>query len=267
MISDLELVDDDAQPPPGGASGSGPRSTSDPRSGADPGSGAEPGSGTVIGDGGVRDVSGRLRPWLWAFGGALAASAVWGAWAYAQSQAEPDLRGYRISRDLCDDAKLSALSAAYGEREETGTHRVDERPEVDHAVCSVDLVRPRKGESSATAYASVELAYIRHKVTDPEPEFDASVTAPSAWYITDNKARRVTDLGERAYLLSGVNGDGKELRVLDGQVELSLVVSGVVVGEEDPVTGEMTVPDGIDLAGIEPSMIGDMRDLMATLKK
>ncbi|WP_327234714.1 hypothetical protein OG349_12745 [Streptomyces sp. NBC_01317] len=257
MISDLELVGDEAQPPPGGTPGSGSGS----------GAGRDSGSGTVIGDDGVRDVSGRFRPWLWALGGAVAASAVWGAWAYAESQAEPDLRGYRVSRDLCDDAKLSALSAAYGERRESGSHRVDERAEVDHAVCSVDLVRPPKGESFASEYASVDLAYIRHKVTDPEPEFDASVTAPKAWHVTDNKARRIADLGERAYLLSEVDGEGKELRVLDGQIELSLVLNGVVVGQEDPVTGEMIVPDGIDFEGIEPSMIEDMRDLMATLKK
>ncbi|MET9483756.1 hypothetical protein [Streptomyces sp. NPDC006638] len=253
MISDLELVDDDAQPPPGGPSGSG----------TGPGSGPA----TVLGDDGARNLSERFRPWWWAFGGALAASAVWGAWVYAESRAEPDLRGYRVSRDLCDDAKLSALSAAYGDRRESGSHRVAERAEVDHAVCSVDLVRPPKGESFAPEYASVDLAYIRHKVTDPEPEFDASVTAPRTWYVTDNRARPVPDLGERAYLLTEADGEGKELRVLDGQVELSLVLNSVVVGEEDPVTGDMTVPDGIDFRGIEPSMIEDMRDLMATLKK
>ncbi|MFF2521741.1 hypothetical protein [Streptomyces liangshanensis] len=258
MISDLELVDDDPRPPG--------RET--PASDTAAGKAGAVGDGGDGRDGADGDALARLRPWLWACGGALAASAVWGAWAYAESQAVPDLRGYRVSRELCEDAKLSALSAAYGEREGgMGSHRVAEQPAVDHAICTVDLARPRKGDSEARAFASVQLAYTRHKVTDPEPEFDASITAPTAWYDNDNKARRIPGLGERAYLLTNVEGEGRELRVLDGQVELSLVVNGVVSGEEDPVTGELKLPEAVDLSGSEPLMIEDMKDLMATLKK
>ncbi|QIQ02904.1 hypothetical protein [Streptomyces liangshanensis] len=266
MISDLELVDDDPRPPGRETPGSG---TAAGKAGAagDGSHGRDGGDGADGADGGDRDALARLRPWLWACGGALAASAVWGAWAYAESQAVPDLRGYRVSRELCEDAKLSALRAAYGEPEGTGSHQVDVRPEVEHAVCTVDLTHPRAEGENAAAYASVQLAYTRHKVTDPEPEFDASITSPTPGYVTDHRARRVTGLGERAYFLTDVEGEGRELRVLDGQVELSLVVNGVVSGEEDPVTGELKLPEAVDLSGSEPLMVEDMKDLMATLKK
>ncbi|WP_411108221.1 hypothetical protein [Streptomyces sp. c-19] len=193
------------------------------------------------------------RPWLWALGGAVLASAVWGGGLYAYERGEepgPDLGGYKSVSGLCRLAELPALSAVLGERSADGEGPVTDDPAVLRVACPIRFGPPESGYSGW-------LSYTLHKVTDPGPEFDAQ--AKSADLHTP-----IDGLGEKAFF-SDREGEAGELMVLDGQAEIALAVSrDYSVDAEGNETGN-TEP--IDLSGIEVPMTQDMLALMAALKK
>ncbi|MCX4983177.1 hypothetical protein [Streptomyces sp. NBC_00572] len=193
------------------------------------------------------------RPWLWALGGAVVASAVWGGGLYAYQRGEepgPDLQGYQSVEDLCQRVELGALTTILGKRSTdiSGERTADPALEVQH--CPVLFGSPESGYSGGVEYT-------RHLVTDPGPEFDA-------------RAKRLDmkpyeGLGEKAYLRTDEDS-GAQLLVLDGQVEIEINFSSMSSWNED--TGEVvreTRP--IDLSGIEIPLAQDMLALMAALKK
>ena len=72
-------------------------------------------------------------------------------------------------------------------------------------------------------------------------------------------------LGEKAYLQT-YEDQGAELRVLDGQVEITISFSSSPVWNEE--TGEVIrEAEPIDLSGIEVPLAQDMLALMTALKK
>ncbi|MFF3841913.1 hypothetical protein [Streptomyces sp. NPDC001930] len=193
------------------------------------------------------------RPWLWALGGAVVASAVWGGALYAVQRGEepgPDMRGYKAVKDLCETAKLGALTSILGKRSSDTEADLAEDPALETRHCPLMFGSPETGYSGGVEYT-------RHLVTDPGPEFDA-------------RAKRFDmepyqGLGEKAYLQ--VDGEfGAQLLVLDGQVEIEINFSSMSSWDQD--TGEV-VRDGkpIDLSGIEIPLAQDMLALMAALKK
>ncbi|WP_086831069.1 hypothetical protein [Streptomyces sp. NRRL B-24572] len=196
------------------------------------------------------------RPWLWALGGAVLASAVWGGGLYAYGQRKdpgPDLGGYRTSAEeggLCKTAKLKALGGILGKRSEDGYGPVIDDPAVYEASCSMTFGGPDVGYSA-------DLTYTLHKVTDPEPEFTAR--AKSAEITTP-----IGGLGERA-LFNDAGGEGGELRVLDGQVEIRLSLYRYVNTDENGNPTGKAEP--IDLSGIDVPMTQDVLALMEALKK
>ncbi|MEV6331739.1 hypothetical protein [Streptomyces sp. NPDC051909] len=106
----------------------------------------------------------RPRPWLWAFGGAVLASAVWagGLVAYDRYAGTegPDLRGYRAA-DPCRAGAFHGLSSALGRREEPSTPAELDRPALYRVGCSVTL------DTEKPVYYSIDVTYTLHRVVDP----------------------------------------------------------------------------------------------------
>ncbi|MEV7421018.1 MULTISPECIES: hypothetical protein [unclassified Streptomyces] len=232
--------------------------------------GEGPERGETIAAGAPPSAPARPRPWLWALGGAVAASAVWAGGLYAYDRIGPDLRGYAVSRNLCLEAELPALTDRLG-RKTDSTAGVDETPAVDRAVCRLTLMpggrRPVRQDAEPTAYTVVNVGYTLHKKTDPEPEFDATVTPLMPFGYTRGDAKALPGLGDRAYLVAFPSGDAAQLKVLDGRAEFTIDVMGVRGSVVDPRTGEGRDSGPLDLSDAEPDLVADMKDLMAALKK
>uniref|UniRef100_A0AAU2JSN9 DUF3558 domain-containing protein n=1 Tax=Streptomyces sp. NBC_00049 TaxID=2903617 RepID=A0AAU2JSN9_9ACTN len=199
-------------------------------------------------------VPGRGRPWLWALGGAVLASALWAGTLAVQDRfpgvgAAPPL-AYRHSEDLCKEAPLAALSKATVPYRETTTKSVG-GPVVDWAHCffSVD----RSGEDRVyMAQVMVEL----HKKADPQAEFGAGPVLTSALPEQAVDVQELPGLGERALLGGGLGGTGLRLQVLDGGAVFTLAVEWWSEdGDPEP-----------DTDAIKGAMAEDMRTLMAALR-
>lgn len=74
----------------------------------------------VMGDFDRELVGGRRprRPWLWALGGVVIASALWAAalFQYGWGEREPDMRGYQLDQDPCPSLQLKSIGAAIAPR-------------------------------------------------------------------------------------------------------------------------------------------------------
>ncbi|MFE7551096.1 hypothetical protein [Streptomyces gardneri] len=202
------------------------------------------------------------RPWLWALGGAVVASAVWGGGLYAHEKRQdqgPDMLGYKSVENLCETAELKALVDILGERSsdsdgDSGSNSGPEGaadPVLETANCSITFGPPETGYTG-------EVMYIRHLVTDPGPEFDAVARRYG-------EAEPYEGLGEKAYLQT-YEDEAAELLVLDGQVEIRVSFNAMSSWNED--TDEpVRETKRIDLSGIEVPLAQDMTALMAALKK
>ncbi|SEC59736.1 hypothetical protein [Streptomyces sp. TLI_105] len=193
------------------------------------------------------------RPWLWALGGAVLASAVWGGGLYAYGQKKepgPDLGGYTSEVKLCEVAKLKALGGILGKRSEDGIGPEMDDQAVYETSCQITFGPPEAGYSAS-------LTYTLHKVTDPGPEF----AARAKYY---DLTTPIGGLGEAA-VFDDRQGEGGELRVLDGQVEIELSVNRQY--STDEFGKPLGVPKPVDLSGIDVPMTEDLLALMAELKK
>ncbi|MEU1350903.1 hypothetical protein [Streptomyces sp. NPDC005795] len=212
--------------------------------------------------------------WLWALGGVVVASAVWGAVLVADGSRDgaPDLHGYRLGQDPCAAVGLKSIGAAIAPREsgtrfESGILRHDA---LDRAQCYIPLRAESQRQRSDKGWLvdyTVTIKIALHKKTDPRAEFEATRGATDFGVDPETDVEAVPELGERAYVLS-VEGGDQELRVLDGGAVLSLSISASLNWEGEGDNGE--APDGDvelpDLAPHKAAMISDMRDLMSTLQ-
>lgn len=199
----------------------------------------------------------RNRPWWWALGGAVAASAVWagvlGLENRSGEQQSPPL-AYRISQDLCRETPLSALARVVGDIAPMSSS-LGEGPARDWAYCSYG--------SHAMDSAAEEMVYEAellvelHKKTDPEAEFAAGPGLAPRLRRGAVQYREVPGLGERALLTDSVGDQGPQLHVLDGGTVLTLSLKW----SADP---DATPPDE---DAIQAAMVEDVRALMAVLKK
>lgn len=218
----------------------------------------------------------RRRPWVWGLTGVLVTSAVWAGGLWAYDRAGPDLQGYGVSRNLCLDADLAALSAALGKKRDPFA-AVGEDEALDQAVCTVNLVRrpapkppEHEGRPAPTVRAYAEITYTLHKKTDPGPQFDASLIEPADQGAGTQTLKLVPEVGERAYLVSRPGDESPTLEVLDGQAVLSLSVGQVTeYNDVDPLNPgfESDDQDIVHLGGLETAMVEDMLALMDELKK
>ncbi|MFF3453365.1 hypothetical protein ACFYXH_03365 [Streptomyces sp. NPDC002730] len=250
MISEPELVGEDE--PFGEAELAGPRT----------GEADAAGTETVAAGDGVS--ARRPRPaWVWAVGGVLAASAVWAGGLYVYERQDPDVGGYRASRDLCSETGLKALSTVLG-KVQSRMPSAREHTTLDLASCWATVesttTSPKDGGLEDSP-PSVYFTYTLHKRTDPGPEFKAATAAQMLFGDTEVTMEQVDGIGERAYfVLEDGSDEAPTLHVLDGQAVLTLSVSPG--GPNGP--GGKTAP--ADLSGIRPFMIEDMRTLMAKLQ-
>ncbi|MFD8010912.1 hypothetical protein [Streptomyces sp. NPDC058955] len=193
------------------------------------------------------------RPWLWALGGAVAASAVWGAGLYAYERGRPDpgvdLGGYQAVDDLCERAGLKGMAAVLGERGSAGTGPELREPALEQRSCTVNF---GKGDREQ----SVNVTYTLHKQTDPGPEFAALA---KGFDMTEP----IGGVGEQAFF-GDAGEDGGILRVLDGQAVLELNVYRTYYENEE---GEVVEQGAPDLSGVDVPLTQDALALMAALKK
>ncbi|GAA2783410.1 hypothetical protein [Streptomyces showdoensis] len=198
---------------------------------------------------------GPRRPWLWALGGAVAASAVWagGLVAYdrGESGAGPDLRGYRAEEDPCRKARLPGLSSAFGGKGETTNPLVLDHPALFRAECVVTL------DAKPVPY-QLNVSYTLHRATDPRPEFEARMNDPFQG-IGD----RVSGVGEIGYLKDNNDGGEMELHVLDGQAVVQLGLSPVLTYDGE---GPQPEPPRLDPAATRTYLVEDMNELLAALR-
>ncbi|MEU8546052.1 hypothetical protein AB0C81_03415 [Streptomyces roseoverticillatus] len=199
------------------------------------------------------------RLWIPVLAGAVAASVFWGGFLALMDgprSAATDTRGYRVSTDLCKDASTEALGSLFTVKDD------DDRPgavlrhdAMDRSECYRDL-EPKKGRGGmVTLNTMVTL----HKQSDRTPEFIAE--AESAGYIPGSKAtvKKVTDLGDRAYLAS-VDVDKTirmtTLSVLDGGAEYWVKVTQSS-SDEAPA---------YDADQLQPLLVKDAKATIAELK-
>lgn len=210
-------------------------------------------AGTVEADAPREPGRGRARPWWWALGGALTASALWAASLAAQNRfadAPPRL-AYRFAENVCTEAPMTALSDALAklERDAPGS---GEGPALDWSYCSYSS--DWSGEGMAF---NVQLLVELHKKTDPQAEFAAGPGLTPLVSRGDDQVESVPGLGERAVLAESARGLGPRLQVLDGGAVFTLSVEWWGDdGEAEP-----------DQVAMKAAMIEDVRRLMATLRK
>ncbi|MFF8259205.1 hypothetical protein [Streptomyces virginiae] len=195
--------------------------------------------------------AGARRPWLWALGGAVAASAVWagGLYAFGEKLAAPEI-SYRATENLCEDFRAQALGRIAGDLHRyRPMNQQNDHPAVRGAIC---VLQNGESVSTLTVRAQVDL----HKRTDPGPEFDV----PSLWLAADLGAGRteaVEGLGERAVVLVSPGDATVQLRVLDGGAVFTIEAYGSGRAQNAPA----------DTAALHAAMAEDARALMAALKK
>ncbi|MBW5484012.1 hypothetical protein [Streptomyces bambusae] len=204
------------------------------------------------------------RPWLWALGGALTASAVWAAGLWWLGEAGPGAAPrYRWAEYLCDDFKAPALSRFTGlalekrKLEANLPHRV--RPWTG---CQL------RAEADGRTYVAMAEVTLYHE-RDPAPEFDQEPQIVDPWYASDGRTvESVPGLGERALLsYDGPFGD-RTLRVLDGRAVFSLKFTAQRDFRQEQ--GEDMVLEAdprIDFTAAQAAMVEDLRTLMRTLRK
>ncbi|WP_199545637.1 hypothetical protein [Streptomyces sp. N35] len=214
----------------------------------------------------VRRDPGR-RPWQWALGGALVASAVWAGSLYGVQAGDDktDLKGYALPDDLCTAATLTSLSLKYGKP--TPEHRaVRKDPALDRAWCSVQLGGQDLEQGQSASRYSLYLSFALHKKVDPEPEFKTLATQKD-WYDESESQgiKEISGLGERAFYIPEANYGTPGLEVLDGPVVLQMSINQSYddFSEEE----EYVEPPEPDFSGVRELMIEDMKVLMQDLKK
>ncbi|MDQ0791747.1 hypothetical protein [Streptomyces sp. B1I3] len=214
------------------------------------------------------------RPWLWAAGGVVTASALWAAalFLYGGGDPKPDMHGYRLDQDPCPSLRLKSIGAAIAPREPTAKveSRLLHHAVLDRISCFIPL-RPRVAAERAGDGWSIDytvgITVALHKKTDPGAEFEALRRVTDLGVDPEAKLETVPDLGDVAYLLSRDDGNS-ELRVLEGGAVFSLNLSAFTQYQSDEHTVDEAGdgPDTPDVSPYRSAMISDMRDLMAGLK-
>ncbi|MEU9165197.1 hypothetical protein AB0D29_33590 [Streptomyces sp. NPDC048424] len=201
-----------------------------------------------------RAAAAAARPWLWALGGVVVASAVWagGLYALGDRLAAPTV-AYRATKNLCADFKAQSLSGITGDLRKRPVNKEVSHPAVDAAACVMNNVPDSPGDFYV--YVNTEL----HKKADPATEFDVPSVDDLA-NVGDLRTEEVPDLGERAVMTSWAGEQGLNLKVLDGGAVFNLRVFATTFSEKGgrPAT---------DSNAVQAAMVQDVRELMAALRK
>ncbi|MGW1407051.1 hypothetical protein [Streptomyces sp. NPDC002403] len=234
------------------------------------------GAGEVVGDldRGPTQGARQRRPWLWALGGAVLASAGWAGALYLHPVGDPapDLHGYRLAGDPCPTVGLKAIGAAIAPKDGTAGLEPEllNDPVLDRAECFLSLRSPAAKKSVTRVWYtdySVGVTVALHKKSDPAAEFEAMRGVTDSGIDAGTKVEKVPNLGDSAYLLTQDDGIA-ELRVREGGAVFSLSLTSYTQFNGDD--GEIPSGDGPDASDLSPyqsAMISDMRDLMRSLKR
>ncbi|MFC5251056.1 hypothetical protein [Streptomyces nigrescens] len=169
-----------------------------------------------LGAPGAPDGAGRgMSGWLWAIGGAVAASAIWGSVLFAtggfSSEPSPDLAGYGYTSDLCAETSMTPFeNADFKTKANTGTASKNTNPQhsgaqqasLDTMWCNVSL---EKENASSSDYSSTWLynTATLHKKTDPAPEFaDGYRSYEKQDASVGYRVEAVPGLGDEAFLVT-----------------------------------------------------------------
>ncbi|MEV7446440.1 hypothetical protein AB0O22_35740 [Streptomyces sp. NPDC091204] len=200
-----------------------------------------------------RAAAATARPWLWALGGVVAASAVWagGLYALGDRLAAPPL-SYRATKNLCADFRAEALSGITGDLHKRPVNKEVGHPAVDAATCVMNNSPDYPGDFFV--YVGTAL----HKKADPSTEFGVPSVDDLA-NVGDQRTEELPDLGERAVMTAWAGDQGLNLKVLDGGAVFNIRVFATTFAEKDgrPAT---------DANAVQAAMVQDMRELMAALK-
>ncbi|GAA5023153.1 hypothetical protein [Streptomyces siamensis] len=214
------------------------------------------------------------RPWAWALGGAAAASAFWAAsvLVFGLGQQEPDIGGYRLTKDSCRAVRLVSLAAAIAPRSsgDLTDSGLLKHSALDQVQCSIHLRDEVAEDGPGSGWSidyTVGISVALHKKTDPGTEFEALRRVSDLGVVPEANVKSAPYVGEKAYLITRDLGN-TELRVLEGGAVLVLKLSAVPSYLDDG-SGEEAGdgPDSPDLSAYQPAMVNDMRDLMSDLKQ
>ncbi|MFF0741326.1 hypothetical protein ACFYVL_13095 [Streptomyces sp. NPDC004111] len=219
----------------------------------------------------------RRMPWLWALGGAVAASALWAGGLYAFGRDEgPDQRGYRLASDRCAEVPLTNLRQKLGKRDTT-TDSADlfEDPALNRLECRMSIRDPSERRERNWRIGTVYLVTLhveQHRRTDPGPEIEALLKSGRRGWggFETERLTPVGNLGDRAFFVNNYrSGPELELVAQDGGVLLTLRVYGQneVKGEDEAsAQGMPEIPEPA-LGGMSGQMEADLREAMAVLKR
>ncbi|MEU8793685.1 hypothetical protein [Streptomyces sp. NPDC048643] len=209
------------------------------------------------------------RPWLWALGGTLAASAFWATavFQYGLGDRKPDSHGYRLEQDPCPSMQLVSLGVAIAPRDVDALNDsgLMKHPDLDQVRCVIPLRQEKAGDagSGASLIYAVGVTVALHKTADPSGEFEAGRRVTDLGVVAKENVKFVPDLGDRAYMITR-NTDSIELRVRDGAAVFSLSLSATRYYDSgsaaDEADDESDLPD---LSTYQPALTNDMRDLMS----
>lgn len=229
---------------------------------------------------------GRRRPWLWALGGVVVASALWAAVLRGTGDGRapvPDLHGMHLSASPCTALNLEPLtdSVSTGRMVSLDTE-VRTGPALDHATCSTISSIP--GENGWAVTYGVVVTVDLHKKADPRGEFVDTYhpttlsQSPHDMYLYDThfypvpevRTRSYPGLGDLAFHTGGVNH--QTLGVLYGGATLSLSLYAVDVwggvGETPKdADGTPSFPRVVDTTALIPVMAKTLGNLMRVLAR
>ncbi|MER7755681.1 hypothetical protein [Kitasatospora sp. NPDC097643] len=141
---------------------------------------------------------------VWAFVGALLASAGWAAAVISlpdmvtTASSPRSLGSYHLVDDFCTTGKPTRLFTLYTTSDTSPpSHHSDRHPALESMNCSMSLKRIGAG-SGDSEYASAYMRVDLHKAVNPAPEFAAS---KEVYRARNYKVTDVAGIGEEAYFL------------------------------------------------------------------
>ncbi|WP_380285096.1 hypothetical protein [Kitasatospora purpeofusca] len=210
---------------------------------------------------------GLRRNAVWAFVGAILASAIWTGAVVAVpgivggKSAAKSVRGYHAVDRICDAGKLTAFRGKYKMVDNYPLEHAGRSESMDVMRCYA-LMKRTPGDSETTDYATLDIRAELHKAVDSVPEFAAlrHYFEQQKYEITD-----VPGLGEEAYLAYGDEPTSADktfhdinhyLQVRDGAMTYSLYwTDNYQVGKNHM----------LDRETVRKAMLDDTRDMLKAI--
>ncbi|MER7930550.1 hypothetical protein ABTY96_46840 [Streptomyces sp. NPDC096057] len=210
-------------------------------------------------------------PWVWALGGAVAASALWTAAVGLLDLGghKPDTLGYRLTHDPCRSMRLPSLETAITPRNAdyvTSSGVLRSRP-LDQVQCSIPLGTNDQTKSADHWHRNytVGVTVALHKKVDPGTEFGAQKRVTDLGVVPSVNVRTLAGLGQQAFFIVK-DASHCELRVLAGGAVFSISLSVSQYYDDDSGADDAAAfdnpPDLPDPTTFQHAMVSDMRYLM-----